>query len=137
MQGTVHTSRIRQAFLSSQTKGEGGRRMRMRKRDFTPLLPLVRAAEAEPNSAFSLTAPQSGQYCPQVPTEAQMDFLGSCYNMRPSWAALFSDLEPRGVRRGLLTCVSGYACLVCGFALYQPAWSCPWYLLQGQLEIVY
>lgn len=66
-----------------------------------------------------------------------MDFLGSCYNMRPLWAALFSDLEPRGVRRGLLAHMSGYAHLMCGFALNQTIWGCTCYLVQGQLEIVY
>lgn len=135
LQGAAHTRRMRQAFLSSQTKREGRRRVRMRKKNFFSLSTLMRGAGAEPSSAFSVTAPQHGQYCPQVPTAAQMDFLDSCYNMRPSWEALFSDLEARGVRRGLLTRMSGYISLVCGFALYQPVWGCTWYLVQGWLDI--
>lgn len=40
-------------------------------------------AGAEPSSTFSLTALQSGNYFPQVPTAAQMDVLGSSYKRRP------------------------------------------------------
>lgn len=129
LQGTAHTSRMRQAFLSSQTRGEGGRRGRMRKRDFSPLPTLVIAAGAEPTSASSLTALQSGQYYLWAPAAAQMDFLGSCYNMRPFWAAFFSDLEPRGVRRGLLTHMSGYCtwCVVLHWTNQYGAAPATWY----------
>lgn len=47
------------------------------------LLPMPSLAGAKPNSAFSLTALQSGKYFPQVPTAAQMDVLGSSYKRRP------------------------------------------------------
>lgn len=38
---------------------------------------------AEPSSAFSLTALQSGKHFPQVPTASQIDGLGSSYKRRP------------------------------------------------------
>ena len=137
LQDTAHTSRMRQTFLSSQTEREGETSVQMRKSDCSPLATLVRDGGAEPSSLFTLTATQSGQYCLQVSAAAQRDCSGCCYSMRPSWAALFSALEPRGVGRGLLTCTSRYTPLVCGFASYQPVWGCTWYLTQGQMEVVY
>lgn len=82
LQSTARTSRMRQTFLSKQTKGEGRRIVGVRKRDF--IATLVRAA-AEPSSAFSLTV-----YCTQhtvLPTSASCSldglFMTWCLHQQP------------------------------------------------------
>lgn len=80
LQGTAHTKQDETGFPlltdheREREKGED---------EGKGLVSMPSLAGAEPSSAFSLTALQSGKYFPQVPTAAQMDVLGSSYKRRP------------------------------------------------------